>query len=52
MKIVVAIDSFKGSASSHELNACVKKAASQVLPSADVKTVAIADGGEGTGEGE
>ena len=48
MKIVVAIDSFKGSASSHELNACVKKAASQVLPSADVKTVAIADGGEGT----
>lgn len=48
MKIVVAIDSFKGSASSHELNACVKETVNQFFPSVEVKAVAIADGGEGT----
>lgn len=48
MKIVVALDSFKGSASSHELNEAVKAGILSVLPFADVATFDIADGGEGT----
>lgn len=48
MKFVVAIDSFKGSASSAELNLAVKEGIQEVLPGADVDMVAIADGGEGT----
>ncbi|MCR8967723.1 glycerate kinase family protein [Streptococcus zalophi] len=48
MKIVVAIDSFKGSASSRELNEEVKKAIVSILPDAEVTTFEIADGGEGT----
>ncbi|MDR0297197.1 MAG: glycerate kinase [Streptococcaceae bacterium] len=48
MKLVVAIDSFKGSASSRELNEAVKAGILSVFPSADVVTFEIADGGEGT----
>lgn len=48
MEFVVAIDSFKGSASSHDLNQAVKSGIEQVLPEAKVHTFAIADGGEGT----
>ena len=48
MKIVVAIDSFKGSASSRDLNAAVAGVVQDVLPGAEVKSFAIADGGEGT----
>lgn len=50
MKIVIAIDSFKGSLSS----LCAGKAAllgvRDALPSADVSVVPVADGGEGTVE--
>ncbi|MFC4652799.1 glycerate kinase [Lactococcus nasutitermitis] len=48
MKIVVAIDSYKGSASSSELNEAVKTGILSVAPDCEVKTFAIADGGEGT----
>ncbi|MGT2800450.1 glycerate kinase family protein [Streptococcus marmotae] len=48
MKIVSAIDSFKGSATSAELNQVVKEAIEEVLPEAEVATFAIGDGGEGT----
>lgn len=48
MKIVVAIDSFKGSASSKALNEASLKAIKKVMPSAWVETFTIADGGEGT----
>ena len=48
MKIVVAIDSFKGSASSRELNAAVAAVAQELLPEVALETFAISDGGEGT----
>ena len=48
MKIVVAIDSFKGSVSSYELNAAVAAVAQEFLAGTEVKNFAIADGGEGT----
>ncbi len=48
MKITVAIDSFKGSASSQDLNKAVKEAIKSTLANAEVETIAIADGGEGT----
>lgn len=48
MKIVVALDSFKGSAPSYALNAAVKKGIKSVLPQTEVCTFEIADGGEGT----
>ena len=50
MKIVVAIDSFKGSLSSAQANAVVAKAAAEVFPEAEVITSPLADGGEGTAE--
>ncbi|PIO79408.1 glycerate kinase family protein [Streptococcus parauberis] len=48
MKILVAIDSFKGSASSKELNLTCKEAIESVISKAKVITFSIADGGEGT----
>lgn len=48
MKIVVAIDSYKGSASSQELNGAAKAGILEVVPNCDIKTFEIADGGEGT----
>ncbi|MDZ7835277.1 MAG: glycerate kinase [Alkalibacterium sp.] len=47
MKILAAIDSFKGSMTSEEANECVKGA----LPEHEVTCFLIADGGEGTVEG-
>lgn len=46
MKILVAIDSFKGSMTSKEANEIVKKS----LPNHQVETFTISDGGEGTVE--
>lgn len=46
--IVVAIDSYKGSASSQELNKAVELGILEVLPNCTVKTFEISDGGEGT----
>jgi glycerate kinase len=48
MKILIAIDSFKGSLSSLALARCVEKGIKNILPETQVKKVAIADGGEGT----
>ena len=50
MKIVIAPDSFKGSLSSKEVIACVRKAALAHYPNAQIIKVPIADGGDGTVE--
>ncbi len=48
MKVVVAIDSFKGSLSSFEAGNAVKEAVLKLDKSADVLVKPLADGGEGT----
>lgn len=48
MKIVVAIDSFKGSLSSLQAGNAAKEGICRVYPQADVEIYPIADGGEGT----
>lgn len=48
MKILIAIDSFKGSATSQELNQAASDGVHRVFPDAQVKSFQIADGGEGT----
>ena len=50
MKIVIAIDSFKGSASSSELALQVKKGILSVYKDSEIIICPIADGGEGTVE--
>lgn len=50
MKIIVAIDSFKGSLSSSEAGEAVAEGIRDVLPAADVMSLPLADGGEGTVE--
>ena len=49
-KIVVAIDSFKGSLSTFEAGKAIKEAANEVYKDAEVVISPIADGGEGTVE--
>ncbi|MCR5833723.1 MAG: glycerate kinase [Selenomonadaceae bacterium] len=48
MKIVVAIDSFKGSLASLEAGAAAQSGILSVMPTAQVKVFPLADGGEGT----
>jgi glycerate kinase len=48
MKIVIAIDSFKGSASSNELALHIQKGIRQVYKESKIIICPIADGGEGT----
>ena len=48
MKIILAIDSFKGSLTSFEAEEAVAEAIAQCLPTATVDCIPIADGGEGT----
>ena len=48
MKIVLAIDSFKGSLTSFEAEKTVAEAIAQRFPTATVDCIPIADGGEGT----
>lgn len=48
MKVVVAIDSLKGSLSSMQAGHVIKKAILKVRPSAEVIVKPLADGGEGT----
>ncbi|MBO5836693.1 MAG: glycerate kinase [Oscillospiraceae bacterium] len=48
MKVVVAIDSFKGSLTSVQAGNAVKEAVLQVDPNANVVVRPLADGGEGT----
>ncbi len=50
MKVVVAIDSFKGSLSSLEAGHSIKKGILSVMPDAKVLVRPLADGGEGTVE--
>ncbi len=50
MKVVVAIDSFKGSLSSYELGETIENGIKKVYGNAEVTKVPIADGGEGTVE--
>ncbi|MBS4914034.1 MAG: glycerate kinase [Veillonella sp.] len=47
-KVVLAIDSFKGSASSVDIAAAVQTGISTVVPNVEFTTIPIADGGEGT----
>ena len=48
MKVVIAIDSFKGSMTSLEAGNAVKDALLRVDPEAEAKVLPLADGGEGT----
>lgn len=48
MTILVAMDSFKGSLSSSQANRAVKEGIHLIDPSERVRTVTVADGGEGT----
>lgn len=50
MKIVIAIDSFKGSLSSIEAGEAVKEGILRVFPEAEAQIRPLADGGEGTVE--
>ncbi len=50
MKVIVAIDSLKGSLSSLEAGNAIKEGILSVIPKADVKVFPLADGGEGTVE--
>lgn len=50
MKILIAIDSFKGSLSSKEAGEAIKSVILRVVPDADVVISPLADGGEGTVE--
>lgn len=49
-KVVVAIDSFKGSLTSMEAGEAVKVGVMRAIPDADVQVSPLADGGEGTVE--
>lgn len=48
MKIVLAFDSFKGSLSASELNQIAQDAILSELPEAEIQSILLADGGEGT----
>ncbi len=48
MKIVIAPDSFKGSASSIEIAEWIEKGILSVIPNCETVKIAIGDGGEGT----
>ena len=48
MKIIIAIDSFKGSLSSMAAGEAAARAAREVFPAAEVRVFPLADGGEGT----
>lgn len=50
IKIVIASDSFKGSLTSAEVAAAAAAGINEVLPSAEVIQLAVADGGEGTAD--
>lgn len=48
MKVVIAMDSFKGTYSSLEVAQFISKGIYKVYPDAELNTIAVADGGEGT----
>ncbi|MGA9225100.1 MAG: glycerate kinase [Mesobacillus sp.] len=50
MKVIIAVDSFKGSVSSLKAGEAIKIGVLQALPEAEAKVFHMADGGEGTVE--
>jgi len=48
MKIIIAIDKFKGSATSAQLSHTIEQTIKDHLPNAQVVTIPVADGGDGT----
>lgn len=48
LKIIIAIDSFKGSATSSEAAYALETGIREVCPDADIRRIPVADGGEGT----
>ncbi|KYG60064.1 glycerate kinase family protein [Planococcus maritimus] len=50
MKVLIAMDSFKGSLSSKQGSEAIAAGIKEVYPSADTKMLPLADGGEGTVE--
>ena len=48
MKIAIASDSFKGSASSSEIAQWLEEGIHSVIPACDIEKIAIGDGGEGS----
>lgn len=48
MNILIAIDSFKGSISSEEASKAISSGILHVYPEANIKSIPLADGGEGT----
>ena len=50
MRILIAPDKFKGSLGAAEVGSCIAAGIGRALPMAEIETVAIADGGEGTAE--
>lgn len=48
MKVVIAIDSFKGCMSSRELSVCIEEGIKVVYPDVVIEACEVADGGEGT----
>ena len=48
MKVVIAIDSFKGSLSSPKAGRAAAEGIKRVYPDADIQVLPVADGGEGT----
>lgn len=50
MKITLAFDSFKGSLTSDEVAEAFQEGLLEIMPHCSVRTVCIADGGEGTAE--
>ena len=47
MKVIIAIDSFKGSLTSHEAGEAIRQGILQIHPDCDTDIITIADGGEG-----
>lgn len=50
MRVVIAMDSFKGSLSSEEAGTALAEGLRQAISDIDIRVVPIADGGEGTAE--
>lgn len=50
MKVIVACDKFKGSATSAQISGAVRQGVLDACPTAQVVTVTVADGGDGTVE--
>lgn len=48
MKIVIAVDSFKGSLSSLEAGIIIEKGIRKIIPEALMEVISVADGGEGS----